>query len=71
MTPPFKLEVVTSCPDCGASLERQVHSARAGYYIGRWCDTHGPYSRESDYYPTMHAALKALRPRGVYTRRAR
>lgn len=48
-------------------LTIDVHRSAAGYYIGSWCGC-GPYSRESDYYPTHEAASKDLpsyRPRHI------
>jgi hypothetical protein len=48
-----------TCEDCGVTVTLQVCSSNAGYYLGTWCNC-GPYSRESDYYPTREAAQLAL-----------
>ena len=48
-----------TCEDCGVKLELQVLRSAAGYYIGAICDC-GPYSRESDYYPSREKAELAL-----------
>ncbi len=50
----------SKCMDCGAELPAKVLRSGAGYYIGTFCDNHGPYSRESGYYPTREAAQEAL-----------
>lgn len=50
----------STCPDCGVTPELDVHRSAAGYYIGTFCGC-GPYSRESDYYPTREAAEAALK----------
>lgn len=49
-----------TCPDCGVTVEEQVLMSGAGYYIGTECDC-GPYSRESDYYPSREVAQSHLR----------
>ena len=49
----------STCEDCGVELKPQVLMSGAGYYIGTRCNC-GPYSRESDYYPTRAAAQKDL-----------
>jgi hypothetical protein len=46
--------------DCGAKLKLDVWMSAGGYYLGYWCENCGPWSRESDYYPTRVAAEKAL-----------
>jgi hypothetical protein len=48
------------CMDCGAELHIKVCRSEAGYYIGFWCNTCGPYSRESGYYSTAEKAQIAL-----------
>ena len=50
----------TKCPDCGKVLVLQVLSSAAGYYLGTFCCC-GPYSRESEYFPTRERAQAALR----------
>lgn len=45
---------------CGKVLQFKVLCSGAGFYIGTFCDNHGPYSRESGYYPTREAAQAAL-----------
>jgi len=47
------------CSGCKVMLVEEVLSSAAGYYIGTFCNC-GPYSRESDYYPTHEAAKAAL-----------
>ncbi len=47
------------CEDCGSDLPLQVLSSAAGSYVGTACEC-GPYSRESDYYPSHEDAKKAL-----------
>lgn len=46
------------CQDCHTHLTMEVLRTCA-YYIGTQCSC-GPYSRESDYYPTFEAAEAAL-----------
>lgn len=48
-----------TCEDCGEILELKVCHSNAGYYIGTWCNC-GPYSRETDYYPSREAAQTDL-----------
>jgi hypothetical protein len=45
---------------CKKVLEREVLSSAAGYYVGRFCDCCGPYSRESMYFPTRETADEEL-----------
>jgi len=45
---------------CDKVLEFQVLNTPAGYYVGTFCDTCGPYSRETGYFPTMEDAQKVL-----------
>ena len=52
-------EAAPNCPECHRHLDFQVCQSAAGYYIGTWCSTCGPCSRETDYYPTREAADKA------------
>ena len=49
----------SECPDCGSRLENRVLKSNAGYYIGTACCC-GPYSRESNYYPTRESAQADL-----------
>lgn len=50
----------TTCPDCHEHVNGpKVMCSAAGHYIGYTCDC-GPYSRESDYYPSEKAAEAAL-----------
>jgi hypothetical protein len=46
-----------TCPDCGAPMPIKVCSSAAGYYVGRWCDTCGPWERISAGYYRTRAAL--------------
>lgn len=48
-----------TCADCGKKPELEVLRSNAGFYVGTQCDC-GPYSRESDYYPTREAGEQAL-----------
>lgn len=49
------------CEDCGEALPVEVQHSAAGYYIGQWCSTDGPYSRLSvEYYRTEKEAQNAL-----------
>lgn len=64
-TDPTKGETIAGgaddkCTECGAALPLGVCSSAAGYYVGTWCDTCGPYSRESGYYKTRDEAERAL-----------
>ena len=45
----------------GYDLPIRVLSSRAGYYIGTFSETHGPVSRESQYFDKQIDAEKALR----------
>jgi len=54
------------CGDCGKMPRLDVYLSGAGYYIGTYCDC-GPYTRESDYYPTRELAQAALEA-GTYGR---
>ena len=38
------------CPDCGYVMELDVQRSAAGYYLGYFCGSCGPYSRETGYY---------------------
>jgi len=55
------------CPDCGEPMPVEVCHSAAGFYIGTFCATCGPYSRESGYYPTREKAQDVLE-RGNYER---
>lgn len=48
-----------TCPECGVTVEPDVHLSAAGYYIGTYCNC-GPYSCESGYYPSEEAARTAM-----------
>ena len=50
----------TVCMECGTELNIQVLRSAAGYYIGFFCPTCGPYSRESGYYRSREEAEEAL-----------
>jgi hypothetical protein len=47
------------CSDCNSAVPLTVCHSGGGWYIGSTCDC-GPYSRESDYYPTAKAAEAEL-----------
>ena len=55
------------CTSCGTELPLKVLKSAAGFYIGRSCPSHGPYSRESGYYPDYQAAEVDLKE-GFYGR---
>jgi hypothetical protein len=57
-----------TCSDCQLELPLKVQCSRAGFYIGRFCENCGPYSRESGYFTTHDEARRALRS-GNYERR--
>ncbi len=50
----------TSCFECGTELEMKVCRSGAGYYVGYWCDTDGPHTRETGYFKTELEAEAAL-----------
>lgn len=54
------------CDVCQKMPRLAVQHSMAGFYVGTWCDC-GPYSRESDYYPTREDAQTAL-DTGTYGR---
>ena len=53
-------ENTIQCSECGADLPLQVLHSNAGYYIGRFCDCSGPYSRETSYFKNYESAQKTL-----------
>ena len=53
-------DVQTICMECGTTLDLQVLSSAAGYYIGFMCPECGPYSRESGYFRDREQAETAL-----------
>lgn len=55
----------TTCTGCNKTLHLKVCRSAAGWYIGYFCSTCGPYSRESHYYRTMEGAETALEDRNV------
>lgn len=48
------------CSECNTKLPVKVLHSNAGYYIGYWCPTCGPYDRISDYYETEEEADSML-----------
>ncbi|MDR2788127.1 MAG: hypothetical protein LBD06_07180 [Candidatus Accumulibacter sp.] len=52
--------------DCELPLE--VLESAAGFYIGTFHPKEGPFSRESEYFPTEEAAREALE-NGAWTQR--
>lgn len=46
------------CEECKTAAKMGVYKSPAGHYIGYYCNC-GPYSRESEYYPTRETALYA------------
>jgi hypothetical protein len=65
--------ICTECEEHGdkATMKLSVLRTPAGYYLGFWCDNHGPYSRETNYVRTREEAeemLQALEKRnGIST----
>lgn len=57
---PGEIPVTETVTCCGDPLPLEVLRSAAGHYIGRFCPGCGPYSRESDYYPTYEKACAAL-----------
>ncbi len=51
---------VIQCSECGADLPLRILHSAAGYHIGRFCNTCGPYSRETSYFKTEKEARKVL-----------
>ena len=49
-----------TCEDCDTELPLQVCHSNAGYYLGHYCPKCGPYSRETDYFPTREKAETEL-----------
>ena len=47
---------LTRVCDCGTYLELRVLNTPAGYYLGFWCPSHGPYSRETGYVQSKRLA---------------
>lgn len=47
--------VPTTVCDCGAILPLRVLKSNAGHYLGFFCLSHGPYSRETEYMPELEA----------------
>jgi len=60
-------ETSTICHECGTELSIDIQKSAAGYYVGFFCMTCGPYSRESGYYRSYEEAEKALNT-GAYGR---
>ena len=55
------MEPITKCMDCSSTLPLKVCRSAADYYVGRFCDNCGPYSRESEeYYATEKEAQAAI-----------
>lgn len=48
------------CATCGATLQLDVQSSAAGWYLGYRCGIHGPVSRETGYYRYYESAQRAL-----------
>ena len=53
-------EIQTVCMECGTTIDLQVLSSAAGYYIGFFCPECGPYSRESGYFRSRDEAETVL-----------
>lgn len=51
---------VIICDDCVEEMELSVCQSAAGFYLGFWCNTCGPYDRVSDYFGTREEADAAL-----------
>ena len=52
----------------GHDLPVRILSSNAGYYIGTFSETHGPISRESQYFDKRIDAEEAFR-KGTWTQR--
>ena len=70
---PDALATVYSIPltrvcDCGTYLDLRVLNTPAGYYLGFWCPSHGPYSRETSYMneQTAELLLEEIRGEGMF-----
>jgi len=50
----------SECAECKASLELAVCKSAAGYFIGYWCNAHGPCGRETEYFGTEQEAEDVL-----------
>ena len=50
----------TDCVECGEPLLLDVQCSNAGYYLGYFCSSCGPYSRETGYWDTRAEAQAAL-----------
>ena len=48
------------CHECSTELAIDIQKSAAGYYVGFFCPTCGPYSRESGYYRSYEEAEAAL-----------
>lgn len=46
--------------ECGQELKLEVLSSAAGYYLGYFCPSCGPYSRETGYYANRADAKAEL-----------
>jgi len=57
-----------TCVDCGKAMPIAVLSSAAGYYVGFFCPSCGPYSRESQYFRKREEAQEALE-HGTWTPR--
>lgn len=49
------------CSDCLTMLPLKVCHTSAGFYLGYWCSTCGPFSRETGYFETEEEARVELR----------
>lgn len=49
------------CPTCRNEMRREVLCTPAGYYVGRYCNHCGPYSRESGYFSEREHAEQELK----------
>ena len=45
---------------CKERMDLEVLHTPAGYYLGTQCPIHGPWGRESHYFPTYELANQAL-----------
>ena len=48
------------CFECGTMMNLKVLRTPAGYYLGFWCDNHGPFSRETQYFHKESEAKNLL-----------
>lgn len=48
------------CGECWSMMPLKVLLTPAGYYLGFWCNNHGPFSRETRYFKERSEAQELL-----------